>query len=159
MRAAALLSSLILGLSLGLTCSAANASDLSVSDPWARPTPPGSRVGAGYVQIHNAGDSARRLLSAESPLAGSMEVHTMAEVDGMMRMRRLVDGLEIPAGGKVELKPGAEHLMFFSPTQAFVEGETIPVTLIFDGDERLEVPFIVSDRSGRMHGGHGGHAN
>lgn len=151
----------LLGLALAFTLPAAPvlASDLSVSDPWARPTPPGSRVGAGYVQIHNAGDSVRRLLSAESPLAGSMEVHTMAEVDGMMRMRRLVDGLEIPAGGKVELKPGAEHLMFFSPTQAFVEGETIPVTLIFDGEERLEVPFIVSDRSGRMHGGHGGHAD
>ena len=153
--------SALLGLALALALPAAPAlaSDLSVSDPWARPTPPGARVGAGYVQIHNNGDSARRLLSAESPLAGSMEVHTMAEVDGMMRMRRLTDGLEIPAGGKVELKPGAEHLMFFSPTQAFVEGETIPVTLIFDGEERLEVPFIVSDRSGRRQGGHGSHAH
>lgn len=148
-----------LALALALPVAPALASDLSVSDAWARPTPPGSRVGAGYVQIHNAGQSPRRLLSAESPLAGSMEVHTMAEEDGMMRMRKLADGLEIPAGGHVELKPGAEHLMFFSPTQAFAEGETIPVTLIFDGEERLEVPFIVSDRSGRMHGGHGGHAH
>ncbi|MCG6118071.1 MAG: copper chaperone PCu(A)C [Aquimonas sp.] len=151
----------LLGITLALALPAAPvlASDLSVSDPWARPTPPGSRVGAGYVQILNGGDSARRLLSAESPLAGSMEIHTMIEEDGMMRMRKLAEGLEIPAGGRVELKPGAEHLMFFSPTQAFVEGETIPVTLIFDGEERLEVPFIVSDRSGRMHGGHGAHAH
>ena len=73
----------------------------------------------------------------------------MAEVDGVMRMRRLPDGIEIPAGARVALKPGAEHLMFFNPEPAFAEGEAIPVTLRFDGDELIQVEFGVADRSGK----------
>lgn len=128
---------------------AAETGTLHVSGAWVRPMPPGARVGGGYVEIHNAGDSARRLLGAESPRASSMEIHTMAEVDGVMRMRRLPDGIEIPAGARVALKPGAEHLMFFNPEPAFAEGEAIPVTLRFDGDELIQVEFGVADRSGK----------
>jgi copper(I)-binding protein len=130
---------------------AAEASTLHVSGAWARPMPPGARVGGGYVQIHNAGETTRRLLGAESPRASSMEIHTMAEVDGVMRMRRLPDGTT------VALQPGAEHLMFFNPAPAFAEGETIPVTLRFDGDASIQVEFEVADRSGKSADPHAHH--
>lgn len=136
---------------------AADSSTLHVSGAWVRPMPPGARVGGGYVEIHNAGESARRLLGAESPRASSMEIHTMVEVEGVMRMRRLPDGIEIPAGATVALKPGAEHLMFFNPEPAFAEGETIPVTLRFDGEESVLVEFEVADRSGQPAGSHAHH--
>jgi hypothetical protein len=136
---------------------AAEASTLHVSGAWVRPMPPRARVGGGYVQIHNAGETTRRLVGAESPRASSMEIHTMAEVDGVMRMRRLPDGIEIPAGATVALQPGAEHLMFFNPAPAFAEGETIPVTLRFDGDESIQVEFEVADRSGRPADPHAHH--
>ena len=128
---------------------AAEATELHLSDAWARPMPPGARVGGGYVAIHNAGERTRRLLGASSPRASSMEIHTMVEVDGVMRMRRLADGIEIPAGAQIALKPGAEHLMFFNPDPAFAEGEQIEVTLSFDGGETIEMQFEVADRSGR----------
>lgn len=136
---------------------AADSSTLHLSGAWARPMPPGARVGGGYVEIHNAGETTRRLLGAESPRASSMEIHTMAEVDGVMRMRRLPDGIEIPAGAKISLKPGAEHLMFFNPEPAFAEGETIPVTLRFDGETSITVEFEVADRSGKPADTHAGH--
>lgn len=136
---------------------AADSSTLHLSGAWARPMPPGARVGGGYVEIHNAGETTRRLLGAESPRASSMEIHTMAEVDGVMRMRRLPDGIEIPAGGTISLKPGAEHLMFFNPEPAFAEGETIPVTLRFDGETSITVEFEVADRSGKPADTHAGH--
>lgn len=136
---------------------AADSGTLQVSGAWARPMPPGARVGGGYVEIHNAGETARRLIGAESPRASSMEIHTMAEVDGVMRMRRLPDGIEIPAGARISLKPGAEHLMFFNPAPAFAEGETIPVSLRFDGDESVLVEFEVADRSGKPADTHAGH--
>jgi copper(I)-binding protein len=147
-------------LSALLPTSAAIAADsgaLQISGAWARPMPPGARVGGGYVEIHNAGETARRLLGAESPRASSMEIHTMAEVDGVMRMRRLPEGIEIPAGATISLKPGAEHLMFFNPSPAFAEGETIPVSLRFDGDESVLVEFEVADRSGKPADTHAGH--
>ncbi len=148
---------LLAGLLPAAPAVAADASTLHVSDAWVRPMPPGARVGGGYVEIHNAGETTRRLLGAESPRASSMEIHTMTEVDGVMRMRRLPDGIEIPAGAKISLKPGAEHLMFFNPEPAFAEGETIPVTLRFDGDASIQVEFAVADLSGKPADPHAHH--
>ncbi len=139
------------------TLSAAQSSELQVSEAWARPMPPGARVGGGYVEIHNGGDRPRQLLGADCPRTTSMEIHTMVEVDGVMRMRRLPDGIEIPAGAGIALKPGADHLMFFNPDPPFAEGEKIPVTLRFDGDEAITVEFEVADRSGRPTAGHAQH--
>jgi len=133
---------------------AAGVSELQISGAWARPMPPGARVGAGYVEIHNAGDTARRLLGASSLRASSMEIHTMAEVDGVMRMRRLRDGIEIAPGATVALKPGAEHLMFFNPEPAFAIGEQLPVTLRFDGEQSIELQFEVVDPARRTAGTH-----
>jgi hypothetical protein len=122
--------------------------EIHASGAWARPMPPGARVGAGYVSLHNAGAETRRLVSASSPRASSMEIHTMAEVDGVMRMRRLKDGVEIAAGARAELKPGAEHLMFFNPDPAFIEGEKVPVLLVFDDGEQMQLEFAVSADGG-----------
>lgn len=145
---------LLNGLLLPPSLMATEGTDLHLSGAWVRPMPPGARVGGGYVEIHNAGAHVRRLLGASSPRASSMEIHTMIEVDGVMRMRRLPDGIEIPAGARIALKPGAEHLMFFNPDPAFAEGEQFPVTLSFDGDESIELEFEVADRSGRPGAAH-----
>lgn len=136
---------------------AAESTTMHASHAWARPMPPGARVGAGYVEIHNGGATTRRLIGADCPRASSMEIHTMAEVDGVMRMRRLPEGIEIVAGAHLALKPGAEHLMFFNPDPPFAEGEKIPVTLHFDGDESITVEFEVADRSGKVSGAHARH--
>lgn len=136
---------------------AAESGQLQISGAWARPMPPGARVGGGYVEIHNGGDTVRRLIGADSPRASGMEIHTMVDVDGVMRMRRLTNGIELPAGTDVALKPGAEHLMFFNPDPPFVEGEKIPVTLRFDGEQSITVEFEVADRSGNPAGGRAKH--
>ena len=56
-----------------------------------------------------------------------------------MKMRQLVDGLEIPAGETVVLAPGGFHIMFMGLTQAFVEGESVAVTLTFEKAGSVEV--------------------
>lgn len=56
-----------------------------------------------------------------------------------MKMRELADGLEIPAGETVVLAPGGFHIMFMGLKQAFVEGETVAVTLTFEKAGSVEV--------------------
>lgn len=131
---------------------AADSTTIHASGAWVRPMPPGARVGGGYVEIHNGGDTVRRLIGAECARASGMEIHTMAEIDGVMRMRRLPDGIAIAPGAHAALKPGAEHLMFFNPDPPFAEGEKIPVTLHFDGGASITVEFEVADRSGKVSG-------
>jgi hypothetical protein len=87
------------------------AGSLKIENPWTREMPPGSKVGGGFLIITNSGDEADTLLSLTTPRADRGEVHEMSMNEGVMKMRELKDGLGIPAGGKVELKPGGYHVM------------------------------------------------
>lgn len=133
----------------------ASAGPLSVEGAWARATAEGAKVGAGYVTIRNSGSAADTLVSVETPSAGRGEVHDMTMEDGVMRMRRL-DGLEIPAGGSVELKPGGKHLMFMNLKERLVEGGSVPLTLKFKSGATISLDLPVkplgAGSSGHGHG-------
>lgn len=127
---------------------------LRLDDPWAAVTPGGATVAAGFVTIANGG-GADRLVGAESGRAGRVEIHEMASVDDVMRMRK-VDALDVPAGGAAELSAGgSHHLMFFDITAPFEAGQTVPVTLVFEKAGRVEATFAVRPRNAA--GGHDGH--
>jgi copper(I)-binding protein len=54
---------------------------------------------------------------------------------------RPVDGLEIPAGGTVVLKPGGGHVMISGLTAPLHPGEMLQLTLRFErsGDKPVEL--------------------
>lgn len=110
---------------------------------WARATPPGAPVAGGFVTIRNTAKRADRLLSATSPDARLVEIHEMNMDNGVMRMRRIDDGLTIAPNATLELKPGGYHLMFIGPKHPFVQGETITATLRFEQAGTREMRFEV----------------
>jgi copper(I)-binding protein len=67
----------------------------------------------------------------------------MSMVDGVMRMRLIEGGLEIPSGGAVELKPSGMHLMLIGLRRPLIAGENVAVTLVFAGGARLETSLEV----------------
>ncbi|MBY5973429.1 copper chaperone PCu(A)C [Ferrimonas balearica] len=131
------------------------AGPLKLSGGFSRATLPNAPVGGGFLTITNTGDNDDRLVGAESPLAGHMEVHEMAMEGDVMRMRELADGLVIPAGETVELKPGGYHLMLMDLQAPLVEGETATITLIFENAGRVEVPLAIGAPNARGPAGHG----
>ena len=132
------------------------AGDLSIDHPWSRATPEGARVAAGYASITNNGSEADRLIEVRSDFAASAEIHEMAvDGNGVMTMRPLADGIEIPAGEEVKLEPGSFHIMFMAPEKQLVEGENFAGTLVFEKAGEVEVEFAVKGMGGP--GGHVGH--
>jgi periplasmic copper chaperone A len=130
--------------SAGMDMSAATTlGDLEITGAFTRATLPNAPVGGGYFTITNTGTEPDRLIAAHSPVAGQVQVHQMALVDGVMRMGELPDGLEIPPGHSVSLAPGGLHLMFMGITQAFTEGETVPVTLTFEKAGTIDIQLPV----------------
>jgi copper(I)-binding protein len=113
--------------------------NINISLPFTRATLPNAPVGGGFLTIENAGTEADRLISVTSDVAGDTQLHEMAMAGDVMKMRQLVDGLEIPAGETVVLAPGGFHIMFMGLKQAFVEGETVAVTLTFEKAGSVEV--------------------
>ncbi|MBN1966087.1 MAG: copper chaperone PCu(A)C [Anaerolineae bacterium] len=97
-------------------------------------------VSAVYMTIANQGGAADRLVSAATDVAAVVEIHeTTMDDAGVMRMRPLSDGLEIPANGSAELEPGGVHIMLMQLQQDLVAGETITLTLTFESGKTLTV--------------------
>ncbi|WP_316358371.1 copper chaperone PCu(A)C [Devosia sp.] len=127
--------------------------DINISLPFTRATLPNAPVGGGFLTIENTGTEADRLVSATSEVAGETQIHEMAMEGDVMKMRQLADGLEIPAGETVVLAPGGVHIMFMGLKQAFVEGETVAVTLTFEKSGSVEVLLPVAAAAADMPAG------
>lgn len=121
---------------------------LEIGHPWSRATLPGAKVAAGYLSVKNNGTEADRLVAIESPISGKAEIHEMAVKDGVMTMRPLAGGLEIPAGGEVKLEPGSFHIMFMGLKEPAVEGVKFPATLTFEKAGKVAVEFAVDKPGG-----------
>ena len=117
--------------------------DLEIEHPWSRATPAGAKVAGGYFIITNTGSTPDRLLSISSDISGKAEVHQMAVKDGVMTMRPVSGGLEIPAGGKVALAPGGYHVMFIDLKQPPKQGKMFSATLTFEKAGTVTVEFAV----------------
>lgn len=130
------------------------AGDIEIVHPWSRATPEGAKVAAGYLVLKNHGSSADRLVSATGEVAGITQVHEMAvDANGVMTMKQLADGLEIPAGGEVTLKPGSFHIMFMDLKKPVRQGEPFKGTLTFEKAGTVEVDYSV-DAMGGEHDDH-----
>lgn len=117
--------------------------DLRIERPWSRVTPPGTPVGVGYMTIVNTADEPDRLVAAESPAAGRVQIHRSVNKDGQSSMVHQKDGVVVPPGGRIEFTPGGYHLMLMQLKQPLKEGERVPVTLRFERAGRIEVALGV----------------
>jgi copper(I)-binding protein len=75
-----------------------------------------------------------------------------------MKMRMLMNGAEIPAGGVLEFKPGGSHVMLVGLKQTLSEGQKIPITLTFAKAGAIKVDAKVEKQppaaGGDMHHNH-----
>ncbi|NMT64222.1 copper chaperone PCu(A)C [Marinobacter orientalis] len=123
---------------------------VTINNPWSRPTPPGVPMGVGYMAITNHGDSDVTLTGAATPRAKDVSIHESTMKDGTMSMRPLKDGLNIPAGETVKLKPHGYHLMLEKLDAPLQEGQSIPMTVNFSGAETMAIELDVAPLDGDM---------
>jgi copper(I)-binding protein len=155
----------LLLISLLAACGAlqpASGSPIRVEDPWARPAAAmgmetgemaqpaegGMQHGAGsnsavYLRIHNEGQDPVRLINAQAEVSQVVELHETTMEGDVMKMQQVQGGIEVPAGGQVELKPGGLHVMLIGLTQDLEVGNGFPVTLEFDDGTSLTVEATV----------------
>lgn len=133
------------------------AGSIVIEHPWSRATPPGAKVAAGYLVIHNKSSEPDRLVEATAEIAGRAEIHTMEMKDGVMTMRPVEGGVEIPAGGEVKLEPGSYHMMFMGLARPLKEGDHFAGSLTFEKAGTVSVDYAVGSVGAKPnHAGHGG---
>jgi copper(I)-binding protein len=121
--------------------------DLQIRHPWARATPPGAKVAAGYFEIRNNGKQPDRLLSASTPVAKKVEMHLTEHAGEVAKMRQL-RAFEVPARERLALEPNGAHLMLVD-VQPLKKGERFPMTLRFERAGEVEVQFEVQEMGAR----------
>jgi periplasmic copper chaperone A len=125
------------------------AQSVEVKDAWVRGTVPAQKATGAFMEIN--GIQAARLVSADSPVAAAVELHTMSMQNGVMKMTQ-VEGIDVPAGKTVKLAPGGYHVMFMGLKQQMKPGERVPLKLTFEladkKRESLELAVEVRDIAG-----------
>ena len=128
---------------LALTSGSQAADTLQFSNAWIRATAPNAQVAGAFLRIENTGSKPDRLLSASTDIAERVEIHEMKMSGDVMQMREITDGLAVPAGQTLALKPGSYHLMLIAPKQPLLEGQKINIELMFETAGRKSVVFEV----------------
>ena len=122
--------------------------ELQIRHPWSRATPPGAKVGVGYLEIRNNGAQPDRLLSASTSVAKRVEMHITEQAGEVAKMRQL-RAFEVPGRERLALEPGGAHLMLVDLVQPLKKGERFSMTLRFERAGELEVQFEVQEMGAR----------
>jgi periplasmic copper chaperone A len=95
-----------------------------------------------YMTLVNSGGQADRLLSASTDAAQTVELHETTMENNVMRMAPVLDGIEVPANGQAELRPGGLHVMLIGLTRELAAGDTVRLTLSFEraGSVTVDAP-------------------
>ena len=114
---------------------------VTTTDALCRPTPNGRPMTGCYLTLTASRDD--RLIAVSSPIAGEGQIHEMKVADGMMSMAELEDGLALPAGEAVALRPGGNHIMLLALKQPLAEGEQVSLTLTFEHAPPMGIRALV----------------
>ena len=129
--------------------------DIKISHPWARASLAVQvRNGATYMTIHNSGTGSDRLLGVTTIIADRAELHAHEMKGDVMKMRPL-DAIEIPAGGKIELRPGSLHIMLFGLKTPLKKGLSFPMRLKFEAAGEVDLMVVIE--AGTSSGSREGH--
>jgi hypothetical protein len=120
-------------IALALAAGSAQAA-VTASGAWVRGTVPAQQTTGAFVTLESSEEA--KLVGVTTPAASSAEIHTSEEHAGVMHMHAL-DALPLPAGKRVELRPGSFHIMLVGLTRPLAAGDRVPLT------------FTIEDRDGK----------
>jgi periplasmic copper chaperone A len=145
-----------------LVTSFAAAQTVTISNPWARATVQGQKATGAFMTVTSKENS--KLVAASTPVAGIVEIHEMKMDKDVMKMSALPNGLDLPAGKAVDLKPGGFHIMLMDLKLPLNKDVAVPLTLTFQdssgkkSQQVVQVPVSVQPPSGQgMKNQHGDH--
>lgn len=130
-------------------------SPITIEGAFARATT--NDVAGVFMNIKNSGAADKLVAAKVDPaLAGVVEVHETITQGATSKMQK-VAGIDIPASGMAELKPGGYHVMLLNVKREIKVGEVIEVTLVFEkaGEIKTKANVVEMGASGGMNMGGG----
>ena len=126
---------LLLAMSLFGGSRAFGAAQPHIMDAWVRLPAVSSRPAGGFFLAHGTA-KADALIGVSSPKAQRIEMHSMTEENGIMRMRA-EPSFALPAKGELKFVPGGSHLMIFGLSPDVKPGDKLPLTFTFKSGAKV----------------------
>jgi copper(I)-binding protein len=133
---------------------ASYADNIQVQHPRITPTIEGIAVTAVYFDILNRGDNAIKLVNVTGEISERIEIHHHTMVNGLMKMQKVSEGIELPAQETVAFKPGGYHIMVMNLQKAINKGEFVDLILHFDNGSSLTISAMAIKTSTHQHHSH-----
>ncbi len=133
---------LLAGLALG--------QGLQAQEAWVNPV--SAQTAYVYLRLLNPTAEVLRIVAVESPAAAQVQIWEGPQVRSpnpkslvatTVLGKHQLKALEVPSGGRLELKPGGLYLCLLGLRQPLAEGQRIPLTLKLADGSRLEVSAVV----------------
>ncbi|WP_058234772.1 copper chaperone PCu(A)C [Devriesea agamarum] len=149
------------------------AGPLQVTDAWVKAADKVGGMTAAFGHLHNPSKETVTLKDVRCDIAGMVELHeTVPAEGGGTQMRKREGGFQIPAGGKLDLVPGGNHIMLMKLKKTIEAGQEVPITLVMNSGGKeitasLKLPARVFDGAqehyapgeGGDHGSHDDHGH
>lgn len=135
----------------------AHTQGMHISNVYARATFPMAATGAVYLSLMNHHNEAVTLVAIEvdSSVAQEAQIHTTVMDGDIMRMREVVEGVEVGPHGTAQFTPGGLHVMLMGLTKGLNDGESFELTLTFESHEPVTITVPVKkDSQGSTHHHH-----
>ena len=133
---------LILAFLFLTACGKPASPEIRVSDAWARATAAGQTSAAVYADIDNRGGMEDVLLAVSSDRAAHAMLHEGNVQDGIAKMR-MVERIDLPAGQRINLKPGGSHIMLMGVAEPLMAGRRFNLRLKFEKSGEIVVPVTI----------------
>jgi copper(I)-binding protein len=137
---------------LAVTASVWAQTTVKVDDAWVRGTVSTQKATGAFMRLTPSANA--RLVAAQSPVAGVVEIHEMAMENDVMKMRQ-IPGLDLAAGRTLELKPGGYHVMLMDLKQQMKGGDSVAITLVFEDDAKKRFTQEIKAPVTALGGGNG----
>lgn len=142
---------ILISVALAPVASAAAPTDIEIDHPWCASASKGVTTGACYVTVRNLGTMADRIVGVDMDVAGHVELHETSIANGVMKMRPLPHGIEIPAGTLLDLHGLGYHIMLIDLKSVLEPGRTIEGSLQFERAGSRPIKFRVETSRPRGH--------
>jgi copper(I)-binding protein len=116
---------------------AAPAAQPHVMDAWVRLPAVSGRPAAGFFMVHGTA-KADALVGVTSAKAERIEMHSMVEENGVMKMRA-EKSFAVPANGALNFQSGGNHLMIYGLAPDVKAGAKIPLLFSFQSGAKVTV--------------------
>lgn len=120
---------------------------LRIDDAWVKSADEG--MSAAFGTLVNESDEDVTVTAVSSAASPMIELHETVENDaGEMVMREIAGGFVVPAGGRLTLEPGGDHIMMMDLAAPLRAGDEVSFTMTMSDDSTVEFTAPVKDYSG-----------